>query len=121
MLGFAGRDGRCYPSVETLGHSVGVSDRQARDYVKELERAGLIVIEQRGLRKTNVYLFVWTAELDRLSIRFLTLRMIRKITTDRYHRAPRTGAVLPFKTGTALPLLTGTVVPLKTGSWLPVP
>lgn len=66
LLGFAGKDARCYPSLETLGTSLGVSDRQARDYVKELERQGLIVIEQRGLRKTNVYLFVWTAELERL-------------------------------------------------------
>jgi hypothetical protein len=66
LLGFAGKDARCYPSLETLGASLGVSDRQARDYVKELERQGLIVIEQRGLRKTNVYLFVWTAELERL-------------------------------------------------------
>lgn len=66
LLGFAGKDARCYPSLETLGTSLGVSDRQARDYVKELERRGLIVIEQRGLRKTNVYLFVWTAELERL-------------------------------------------------------
>lgn len=62
LLGFAGKDARCYPSLETLG----VSDRQARDYVKELERQGVIAIEQRGLRKTNVYLFVWTAELERL-------------------------------------------------------
>jgi len=66
LLGFAGKDARCYPSLETLGASLGVSDRQARDYVKELERQGFIVIEQRGLRKTNVYLFVWTEELDRL-------------------------------------------------------
>jgi hypothetical protein len=66
LLGFAGKDGRCYPSLETLGTSLGVSERQARDYVKELERAGLIRIEQRGLRKTNVYLFVWTAEMQRL-------------------------------------------------------
>jgi Helix-turn-helix domain len=66
LLGFAGKDARCYPSLETLGVSLGVSDRQARDYVKELERQGLIVIEQRGLRKTNVYLFVWTAELEGL-------------------------------------------------------
>lgn len=66
LLGFAGKDARCYPSLETLGTSLGVSDRQARDYVKELERQGLIVIEQRGLRKTNVYLFVWTAELERI-------------------------------------------------------
>ena len=40
LLGFAGRDGRCYPSVETLGNSLGVSDRQALDYVKELEGLG---------------------------------------------------------------------------------
>jgi Helix-turn-helix domain len=67
LLGFAGKDARCYPSLETLGASLGVSERQARDYVKKLERTGLIVVEQRGLRKTNVYLFVWTAELERLS------------------------------------------------------
>ncbi|HEY1212718.1 MAG TPA: helix-turn-helix domain-containing protein [Bryobacteraceae bacterium] len=34
LLGFAGKDARCYPSLETLGASLGVSDRQARDYVK---------------------------------------------------------------------------------------
>ena len=67
LLGFAGKDARCYPSLEKLGTSLGVSERQARDYVKELERCGLIVVEQRGLRKTNVYLFVWTTELERLS------------------------------------------------------
>src|SRR3954454_19976796 len=66
LLGFAGRDARCYPSLETLGASLGVSERQARDYVKELERSGFIAVEQRGLRKTNAYLFVWTAELERL-------------------------------------------------------
>src|SRR5271169_44647 len=67
LLGFAGKDARCYPSMERLGTSLGVSERQARDYVKELARSGLIVVEQRGLRKTNVYIFVWTAELERLS------------------------------------------------------
>lgn len=67
LLGFAGKDARCYPSLETLGKSLGVSDRQARDYVKELERAALITTKQRGLRRTNVYLFLWTAELEQLS------------------------------------------------------
>jgi hypothetical protein len=66
LLGFAGKDARCYPSLERLGTSLGVSERQARDYVKELERAGLIAIEQRGLRRTNVYLFLWTKELEQL-------------------------------------------------------
>lgn len=66
LLGFAGKDARCYPSLATLGDGLGVSDRQARDYVKELERAGLIIVDQRGLRKTNVYLFLWTQELAKL-------------------------------------------------------
>jgi hypothetical protein len=66
LLGFAGKDARCYPSLETLGAGLGVSDRQARDYVKELEHAGLITVDQRGLRKTNVYSFLCTAELAQL-------------------------------------------------------
>ena len=36
LLGFAGKDARCYPSLEKLGTSLGVSSRQARDYVKGL-------------------------------------------------------------------------------------
>ena len=54
LLGFAGKDASCYPSLETLGTSLGVSERQARDYVKELERAGLLAVEQRGCaRRTS--------------------------------------------------------------------
>ena len=67
LLGFAGKDGHCYPSLETLGRSLGVSERQVRCYIRELEKAGLIAVEQRGLRRTNVYLFLWTAELDSLN------------------------------------------------------
>jgi Helix-turn-helix domain len=67
LMGFAGRDARCNPSLETLGNALGVSERQARDYVKELERAKLIAIEQRGLRRTNIYLFLWTEELARMT------------------------------------------------------
>ena len=67
LLGFAGKDARCYPALATLGMSLGVSERQAREYVKELESAGLIAVEQRGLRKTNAYFFLWTKELDDLS------------------------------------------------------
>jgi len=37
----------CYPSLETLGGCLGVSERQARDYGKGLERAGLITVDQR--------------------------------------------------------------------------
>jgi Helix-turn-helix domain len=86
LLGFAGKDARCYPSLDTLGAGIGVSDRQARDYVKELERAGLITVDQRGLRKTNAYLFLWTAELDHL------LGSVPDRPTDPDDRDPGRGA-----------------------------
>jgi Helix-turn-helix domain len=35
LLGYAGKAARCYPSLEKLGKGLGVSDPQARDYVKE--------------------------------------------------------------------------------------
>src|SRR5581483_3588203 len=31
LLGFAGKEARCYPSLATLGAALGVSDRQARE------------------------------------------------------------------------------------------
>ena len=111
LLGFAGKDARCYPSLDTLGASLGVSDRQARDYVKELERAGLITIDQRGLRKTNVYLFVWTAELAQL------LGTVPDRPTDPDGPEPGSGGRI--LTGTLPPVLSGTVVPVLTGRMLP--
>lgn len=90
LLGFAGRDGHCYPSLETLGDSLGVSDRQARGYIRELEKAGFIAVEQRGLRRTNVYLFLWTAELDGIS----------SVTSEPFDPEP-TGSVPPTDDGTA--------------------
>ena len=96
----------------TLGAGLGVSDRQARNYVKELERAGLITVDQRGLRKMNVYLFLWTPELDQL------LGSVPERSTD-----PGNGESGPGDrglAGTLLPLLTGRVVPVLTGSILPL-
>ncbi len=45
LLGFAGKDARCYPALSTLGASLGVSDRQAREYIRELVKARLIAVE----------------------------------------------------------------------------
>jgi DNA-binding MarR family transcriptional regulator len=119
LLGFAGKDARCYPSLETLGKSLGVSDRQVRDYIKELERAGLITTEQRGLRRTNVYLFLWTAELEKLNCWVDSTDDPDDSSEGRFgHRLARTG--LPVLTGTIVPLWIGTVLPLLTGTLLPV-
>ena len=104
LLGFGGRDARCYPSLETLGAGLGVSGRQARAYVKELERAGLITVDQRGLRKTctcSCGLPSWTG----CSGLFPVARPIPMIL-----KAGRQATRI--LTGTPLPLLTGTVVPV---------
>jgi hypothetical protein len=39
---YAGRDGRCYPTLKTLGQEIGVGERQAQKYIAELERHKLI-------------------------------------------------------------------------------
>lgn len=77
---------------------LGPSSARLRE---ELERQGLIVIEQRGLRKTNVYLFVWTEELDRL------MNSVQEVSDD-----PDEGD----KDGPPVPPQTGTMLPGKTGS-----
>jgi hypothetical protein len=44
-----------FPGQDRLAGYLGVSTRQVRTYQTELEDAGLITIEQRGLRQTNRY------------------------------------------------------------------
>lgn len=42
LLFFAGKDGRCNPSHETLAAQLGVGDRQIRNLLRELRNVGLI-------------------------------------------------------------------------------
>jgi len=59
---YAGADGRCYPTVETLGAEIGVGGRQAQKYLAELEKAGLIRRASRfidGAQTSNAYEFLW--------------------------------------------------------------
>lgn len=58
LVQFAGRNGCAWPGQQELAACIGVTDRTARDYVKELERHGLIDTEQRGLQRSNVYFFL---------------------------------------------------------------
>jgi hypothetical protein len=55
---FAGKDGACFPRQETLAVELGVSERQARDYLRELGEFDLIESEQRGLGTSNSYAFL---------------------------------------------------------------
>jgi Helix-turn-helix domain len=59
---YAGEDGRCYPTMKTLGAEIGVGERQAQKYRAELERAKLIRRVSRcagRARTSNAFEFLW--------------------------------------------------------------
>lgn len=66
LVQYAGQNGYCWPSQDALADELGVTARQTRDYLRELEKWELIRTEQRGLQRSNVYVFLWhkTAELS---------------------------------------------------------
>lgn len=56
-------DNVAWPGQAYIADKIGVSDRSIRRYVTELKEAGLIEVEQQGLRKTNRYFL--TGQVDR--------------------------------------------------------
>ena len=46
---YADESGRCYPSLETLGSKLGISDSQARRYVRELQKVGIVKAVKVGI------------------------------------------------------------------------
>jgi len=64
---YAGEDGRCYPSVRTLGAEIGVGERQTQKYLAELEKSGLIRRRScfAGRSQTsNTFEFLWHQMLE---------------------------------------------------------
>ena len=55
LLKYAWGDKASYPGQLKLAEDMGAGERSVRTYLKELETAGLLEIEQRGLGKTNLY------------------------------------------------------------------
>ena len=55
LLKYAWDAGACFPGQVKLGEDMGAGERSVRTYLKELEDAGLLEVEQRGLGKTNMY------------------------------------------------------------------
>jgi hypothetical protein len=59
---YAGEDGRCYPTMKSLGLEVGIGGRQAQKYVVELEKAKLIRRVSRFTARaqtSNAFEFLW--------------------------------------------------------------
>jgi hypothetical protein len=55
LLSYAHQSGSAFPGQETLAEWRGKSVRQIQRYLYELQQAGWIYIERRGLNKTNLY------------------------------------------------------------------
>ena len=55
---YAGQAGECWPAVSTLAKELGVSTRQAKYYLRELEKAQFIHRDPRPGR-TNHWVFLW--------------------------------------------------------------
>jgi hypothetical protein len=79
LMRYAGKDGDCFPSEATLGTALGVSEKQARNYIRALTLERLIAKRQRGLRQTNVYKFLWHP----LFAQWLEEKQEKKLNPDR--------------------------------------
>src|SRR2546423_15552714 len=55
LLKYAWDNDACFPGQARLAVDMGAAERSIRTYLKELETAELLEIEQRGLGKTNLY------------------------------------------------------------------
>lgn len=55
LLSYAWQKGSCFPGQQRMCDDMGVSVRSLRNYLRELESAGLVVTKRRGLTQTNIY------------------------------------------------------------------
>lgn len=60
---YAGKDGRCFPSIEQLGDDIGLSRSAARKVLSELQDKGFILVrhatgKDRLMHKTSEYFFL---------------------------------------------------------------
>jgi hypothetical protein len=68
---YAGESGEVYPSMARLGEEIGIAERQAREYIQELEATKFIEVdrENKHYRKngsggTNMFFFLWHEALE---------------------------------------------------------
>jgi biotin operon repressor len=55
FLHYAWHNDHCFPGQDRLAEHMGMSRTRVNEYVKELERAGLVEIQRRGQGQTNLY------------------------------------------------------------------
>ena len=55
LIKYAWDAAACFPGQLRLAEDMGSGERSVRRYLEELEKSGLLEVEQRGLGKTNYY------------------------------------------------------------------
>lgn len=55
FLHYAWNKDSCFPGQDRLAEAMGMSKSRVNEFIKELERIGLIEIRRRGQGKTNIY------------------------------------------------------------------
>src|ERR1700722_15688813 len=62
LLKYAWYDDGCFPGQAKLANDMGAGERSVRTYLKELETAGFLEIQHRGLGQTNFYRLLITVD-----------------------------------------------------------
>jgi biotin operon repressor len=62
FLQYAWYNDHCFPGQERLAGEIGMSRPRVNEFVKELERIGLITIKRRGQGKTNLYVIKFVVQ-----------------------------------------------------------
>ena len=55
LLKYAWKEGSCFPGLDRLAGELEVERKSVMRYTRELQDGGLITIQRRGMRKTNIY------------------------------------------------------------------
>ncbi|MHB1841842.1 MAG: helix-turn-helix domain-containing protein [Sulfobacillus sp.] len=68
LLSYAWQDGACHPDQATMAADLGCTDRQVRNWLKELEQEHLVQVHRRGLQRSNLYEIMPIESPDRKNI-----------------------------------------------------
>jgi len=56
FLSYAWHNDSCFPGQDRLAEDMGISRPRVTHFISELQRAGLVTVQRRGLGKTNLYM-----------------------------------------------------------------
>lgn len=61
---YNGKNGNCFPTIDTLADETGSSDRQVKRYIKELKKQKLLASEKPHFGASSTYIFLWHSLME---------------------------------------------------------